>query len=166
MRMKAAPEAEDAVRWWCCPLRSLVLVLAVLLASLYTVTIAAASVIWVLHAQAGDHTAGTVVEVSSQPSNLVIRRAELIIIQLIVIMIMNEANNKKCLGHESSDIEVCVLRFKINFLLSKTISISFKHYIQEAAEFYRIPCLVVVAVLCPSCTIVTSGHRPRCSRTI
>ena len=64
--MKAAPEAEDAVRWWCCPLRSLVLVLAVLLASLYTVTIAAASVIWLLHAQAGDHTAGTVVEVSSQ----------------------------------------------------------------------------------------------------
>lgn len=95
-----------------------------------------------------------------------IRRAELIIIQLIVIMIMNEANNKKCLGHESSDIEVCVLRFKINFLLSKTISILFKHYIQEAAEFYRIPCLVVVAVLCPSCTIVTSGHRLRCSRTI
>ena len=69
VRMKAAPEAEDAVRWWCCPLRSLVLVLAVLLASLYTVTIAAASVIWLLHAGAGDHTAGTVVEVSSQPSN-------------------------------------------------------------------------------------------------
>ena len=68
VRMKAAPEAEDA-RWWCCPLRGLVLVLAVLLASLYTVTIAAASVIWVLHAQAGHHTAGTVVEVSSQPSN-------------------------------------------------------------------------------------------------
>ena len=67
-RMKAAPEAEDA-RWWCCPLRGLVLVLAVLLASLYTVTIAAASVIWLLHAQAGDGTAGTVVEVSSQPSN-------------------------------------------------------------------------------------------------
>ena len=66
-----------------------------------------------------------------------IRRTELIIIQLIVIMIMNEANNKKGLGHESSDIEV--LRFKINFLLSKTISISFKHYLQEAAEFYLIP---------------------------
>ena len=52
-------------------------------------------------------------------------------------MIMNEANNKKGLGHESSDIEV--LRFKINFLLSKTISISFKHYLREGAEFYRIP---------------------------
>ena len=58
--------SEAGPTWCCCPLHSLVLVLSILLTSIYLVSIAAATVFWILHDSNPDVTEGTVLEVSQK----------------------------------------------------------------------------------------------------
>jgi len=56
---------QEDVKWCCCPLHSLVTTISILLISIYLVSITVATIIWVLHSETKDLTAGTVVEVNS-----------------------------------------------------------------------------------------------------
>jgi len=58
-------EKQEDVKWCCCPLHSLVTSISVLLISIYLVSITVSTIIWVLHSETKDLTAGTVVEVNS-----------------------------------------------------------------------------------------------------
>ena len=61
-------EKQEDVKWCCCPLHSLVTSISVLLISIYLVSITVSTIIWVLHSETKDLTAGTVVEVEINES--------------------------------------------------------------------------------------------------
>ena len=66
LRMKSVEHnhTHQDIRWCCCPLRSLVNIVSILLISIYLVLITVSSVFWLLHDEEDDQTSGTVIEVS------------------------------------------------------------------------------------------------------
>ena len=66
LRMKSVEHnhTHQDIRWCCCPLRSLVNIVSILLISIYLVLITVSSVFWLLYDEEDDQTSGTVIEVS------------------------------------------------------------------------------------------------------